>query len=164
MILTTHAVIGAGIATLVPQNPALGVGVAFASHFLLDAIPHWDYQLNSRYEDHSDLKNDDMLLGRAFVGDLFKIGLDFVIGLALAWLILTWLKPEISLVTILLGVLGGMAPDFLQFAYFKLKREPLTSLQRFHQWIHTSWRLKNKPIVGLGLQALLVTTFLVLVL
>ncbi len=164
MILATHAIIGAGIATVVPGQPVLGFGLAFASHFLLDMIPHWDYALKSRHEDHSDLAKDDMFINRDFLVDLAKIGLDFALGLGLAWFIVGSFSVEANWWIILLGALGGMLPDFLQFAYFKIRREPLTSLQRFHQWIHTSKRLKKRWFIGVVSQTLLVLICLMLLL
>ena len=47
MILITHAIVGGAIASLLPSQPALAVCAAFASHFAIDAIPHWDYPLRS---------------------------------------------------------------------------------------------------------------------
>lgn len=169
MILATHAIVGAGIAAAVPSQPALGFGLAFASHFLLDMIPHWDYALKSRHEDHRDLSKDDMLINRDFVRDLAKIGMDFAIGIILAGFFFgiytLRLSPQGDPGSVwLLGALAGMLPDFLQFAYFKIRREPLTSLQRFHQWIHTSHRLKKRWFIGLTSQTLLVIICLVLLL
>src|SRR6516225_11831962 len=43
MILSTHAIVGGTIASLFPSHPALVVAAGFASHFAIDAIPHWDY-------------------------------------------------------------------------------------------------------------------------
>src|SRR5574343_554606 len=53
MILTTHGIVGATAAVVVTSiDPSagmvvLGTVVAFDSHFALDAVPHWDYQLHS---------------------------------------------------------------------------------------------------------------------
>lgn len=44
MIATNHALTGAAIATVVKQ-PLLAVPLAFASHFLCDAIPHFGIDL-----------------------------------------------------------------------------------------------------------------------
>ena len=38
MTLTTHAVVGAAVATLLPSHPLLGISAAFLSHFFVDAI------------------------------------------------------------------------------------------------------------------------------
>ncbi len=47
MILCTHAIVGGAIASFVPLHPLLMAVVGFASHFAIDAIPHWDYPLQS---------------------------------------------------------------------------------------------------------------------
>lgn len=47
MIATSHALIGAAFAAST-SNPALGLGLAFISHPLLDLIPHWDFCYNWR--------------------------------------------------------------------------------------------------------------------
>ena len=48
MILTTHAVVGAALASFVPSHPAAAFVLGFGSHFNLDAIPHVDYPIKSR--------------------------------------------------------------------------------------------------------------------
>ena len=42
MTATAHALVGGAIAYSV-QNPALGLTLAFLSHPILDAVPHWDF-------------------------------------------------------------------------------------------------------------------------
>lgn len=42
MTATAHALVGGAIASSV-SNPALGVGLAVASHPLMDLLPHWDF-------------------------------------------------------------------------------------------------------------------------
>lgn len=135
MILTNHAITGAMLATLTPNQPLLGFTAGFLSHFVLDAIPHWDYSLDSLKKDDKNPMNNDMAINRDFVKDLFKIGLDGIIGLAFAYLILCFYM-KFSVLSILSGAIGAMAPDALQFAYMKCRFEPLVSLQRFHIWIH----------------------------
>ncbi len=156
MTLTTHAVVGAALASALPGHPVLGLGLAFASHFALDAIPHWDYPLRSISEDPADELNTDMKLGWDFVIDLGKIGSDFLLGLALGYLIGGW--PG--------GVAGGLAaqlPDALQFVHFKLRLPPFTWLQRFHLWIHTSHKLSQRPLIGVFSQLALILAVCLLV-
>jgi hypothetical protein len=141
MILSTHAIVGGAVASLLPSYPVLAVTAAFASHFVIDAIPHWDYPLRSiavgRGADNRRMKMNGPLLR-----DLALIGLDACLGLGLAiWLFATpgtaWL--------VALGGVAGMLPDPLQFAHSVYPREPLKSLQRFHGWIHSkrklAWRI-----------------------
>jgi hypothetical protein len=64
--------------------------------------------------------------------------LDACLGLAFAmWLFAT---PS-TLAPVMLGALGGMAPDPLQFANRLYPHEPLRTLQRFHSWIHSKTKL-----------------------
>jgi hypothetical protein len=141
MILSTHAIVGGAIASLFPSEPLLAVVASFASHFAIDAIPHWDYSLRS-ISVGKGADNRRLKLNRAVMVDLICIGVDACAGLALA----TWLlATPTSAWVVALGAIAGMAPDPLQFAHSLHPREPLVSLQRFHGWIHSkrklAWRL-----------------------
>lgn len=135
MILTNHAITGAMLATLTPNQPLLGFTAGFLSHFVLDAIPHWDYSLDSFKKDNNNPMNNDIVINKYFVKDILKIGLDGAIGLSFAYLIFCFYM-KYSVLTILSGAIGAMIPDALQFAYMKCRREPLVSLQKFHLWVH----------------------------
>jgi hypothetical protein len=135
MILSAHAVSGAAFASLTPDKPLVGFVVGFPSHFVLDAIPHWDYSLESIKHEGNDPMKDDMVLDKRFLKDILKISADAIIGLLLAYLIFGFYL-KVSIFVILCGAVGAMMPDALAFVYMKWKHEPLTSLQRFHIWIH----------------------------
>jgi hypothetical protein len=47
MILSTHAIIGGAVASLMPSHPMFAFVTGVASHFAIDAIPHVDYPLYS---------------------------------------------------------------------------------------------------------------------
>lgn len=151
MILTTHAIAGASAAVLVPQHPIVAFCAAFASHFVLDAIPHWDYDL------HSDSVNPKVgapfVFNRALVRDLLAVTLDGVAGIAFS-LILFATSENVPL--ILACALAGMLPDGLQFIYGHCKHEPFVSVQRFHRWVHGPWSLKRHHYVGIATQILTV--------
>src|SRR5260370_42631939 len=51
MILSTPAIVGAAIASFLPSHPTTAFVLGFASHFVLDAIPHWDYPIRSAAAD-----------------------------------------------------------------------------------------------------------------
>ncbi len=141
MILSTHAIVGGAIASVIPSHPVLAVAAGFASHFAIDAIPHWDYPLRS-IAVGKGADNRRLRLSRAVLTDLAIIALDACAGLALAlWLFAT----PASVWVVALGAIAAMLPDPLQFAHSLFQREPLNSLQRFHIWIHSkrklAWRL-----------------------
>jgi hypothetical protein len=161
MTLTTHAIAGAAIASVLPSHPILGFTVGFASHFLLDSIPHWDYSLRSTKKDPNNSMNDDMVINKNFVFDLFKIGFDVALGLIIVLFLfgisnfhLVWMP--------IWGAIGAITPDALQFVYFKWRHEPFVSLQRFHIGIQRNKQLNNYPVLGILLQTIVIV-FLVVV-
>ena len=140
MILSTHAVVGGAIASLFPSDPILAAAAGFASHFAIDAIPHWDYPLRS-ISVGKGADNRRLRLNRAVLIDLICIGVDACAGLALAiWLFAT----PASAWAIALGAIAAMAPDPLQFVHSIHPREPLDTLQRFHRWMHSNRKLAWK--------------------
>jgi hypothetical protein len=97
-----------------------------------------------------------MEIGRDFIIDLFRMAVDTLFGVAIGLLFYGfWLTPGDYFV-VLCGAVGGLLPDVLQFVYMKLRREPLTTLQNFHERIHTRHRLKGLYIRGFLLQLALV--------
>src|SRR3989344_6041507 len=133
MILATHAIAGAALAATMPDQPILAFIAGAASHFLLDAIPHWDYELRSSRKDEKNPLNNDIMIGRDFWFDLIKLGTDALVGLVLSWLFFqSFFTGQLGLLTFTAGAAGGLLPDALQFAYFKLRSPWLTALQRFH--------------------------------
>lgn len=154
-MLATHAVAGAAAALIVRSNPILGFFVACASHFLLDAIPHWDYPIRSLEHDPKTLRGIRISFDRLFVKDFFRAGVDASIGAALSFAIIRPADGYTALIASL-GIIGGMIPDFLQLVYYALKREPFISIQRFHSWTHSDIRLYGTHnIVGIGSQIVL---------
>lgn len=137
MTLSTHAFIGAAITTALPEHVYAGVAIAFASHFVLDAIPHWDYKILSACANPEN--PSPFAINKAFCFDLVRIGTDFALGALLAFYFYQSSLPWLWF----LGFIAATLPDFLQFVYSKYPRGILALLQKFHVWIHTDIRLKN---------------------
>jgi hypothetical protein len=72
MILSTHAIAGAAIASFLPSHPTAAFVLGFASHFVLDAIPHWDYPIRSAAV-HPKI-GGPMTFDRALLRDAVVIG------------------------------------------------------------------------------------------
>jgi hypothetical protein len=120
-----------------PDHPGLAFLSGMASHFLIDAIPHWDYPLRSISVARGP--SPGLTLNWSLFRDLGLIGLDAVVGLTVAlWLYAT----PTAAAAVLLGALGAILPDPLQLAYKLWPREPLRTLQRFHGWIHSKKKLR----------------------
>jgi hypothetical protein len=155
LTLTTHAIVGAAIASVIPAHPLLAVAAAFASHFLLDAIPHWDYPIRS--DSVNPNVGGAMKYDAALVLDMLAIGTDAVLGIGVALLFLA--RPS-DFTVVLCGAAAAILPDALQFAYIRFPREPFVSLQHFHSWIHASQSLRARPILGISVQVGLVLVVL----
>jgi hypothetical protein len=160
MVLTTHAAIGGFIGAVAAQNPALAAVAGFSSHFIMDTIPHWDYKLSSTVVDKNDRLNTNMTIkGKAFFTDLIKIGFDFCLGIALV-ILLFYSESRVVLIGALIGAFCAILPDPLQFVYWKFKREPLISLQKFHaNFMHARANLNNKPFLGILCQVAIIVLF-----
>src|ERR1700730_12540816 len=156
MILTTHAIVGGALATFFPSLPVFAFAAGFESHFVIDAIPHWDYPLQSISV--APGHRNKLKLDRPLLQDLVLIGFDGFAGLALA---VGLFATSATVLTIGVGALAAMLPDPLRFVHSLFPREPLKSLQRFHRWIHTKRRLEWT--LGVSAQIVFVATVIGLV-
>ena len=138
MILSTHAIVGGAVASLMPSHPFLVAIAGFASHFAIDAIPHWDYPLQPISVKRGADNRRQLIIDRPLLFDATLISLDACAGLTMAaWLFAT----PTTIGVIVLGAIAAMAPDPLRFAQKLYPREPLNSLQHFHRWMHAGQKL-----------------------
>ena len=159
MVLATHAVVGTIIASTFTSNPYIAFAIGFASHFILDPIPHWDYKLHSFKKDPEGKLNHDMVLGKTFIVDLLRIGTDATIGTIISFILFLYILKISTISVILASVIGGILPDPLQFVYWKTKSKFLLPLQKFHKHIHGK-SLDIHPFYGISLQMIVVALFL----
>jgi len=152
MILTTHSIIGAGIVNLFPNNPTAGFGLALASHYLLDMIPHKDYEVGAFIDSESKTVKSVFNNFKSFL-HLTLVGIDFFVGVILC--VLFYVRDEKTAYLAAVGVLGGVLPDFFQLLYLKYKNGPLNSIQKVHDSVHN----RAKPITGYLSQFLTVIIF-----
>lgn len=106
MFLTTHAAAGILIASK-SDNPYLVFGLAFLSHFILDFIPHGDESL---YRDH------EWKVNKKYRHVVYYNAIDFGVLVALTLWAYRFTEPD-QTGLMLLGVLGGLAPDFLSYLF-----------------------------------------------
>jgi hypothetical protein len=151
LFLSTHAVVGAAIGSLLPSHPIAAAVLGFASHFPLDAIPHWDYPIRSAFVNPAiggRLERD-----RALMLDAATIGADALFGLVGSALLFA---TPTGMSAVVLGACGAILPDPLQFVHAHFPREPLRSIQRFHRWAHTKKPMKRQVVWGIVSQMALV--------
>ncbi len=141
MLLVAHVIAGATIGLAV-QNPVLSAPLAFATHLILDAVPHWNFPVPKE----RSLKS----FWQAFGPDMAATVL--VTGLLLAafksqWLLVAW------------GVGWASLPDFLTlFSHQRPWSKKLRLYFRLHNLVQ--WEVAKGP--GLAIQAFFVWILLLI--
>ncbi len=140
MILATHFIVGASVASLT-ASPELLVFTPLVSHFVLDSLPHWEY-----IDSLADLKKNKI-----------TVTLDLLIGPLLIFAF-TYSNaiPNTKIAWILFGGLMGVLPDGIVFIEYFLfpKSIFLKKFESFHRFFHSEKKLKIG--VGLPLQVLII--------
>lgn len=141
MVLSVHTLVGGALSATLPLSPIASLAVGFVSHFVLDAIPHSDYPLQSISKDREDRGQDAMVKDGRLAHDLFINGIDGILG----FLILVGLTfNSSSLFSIIAGGIGACLPDGLQFLHFLFpKNKPLKAFKNFHGIFHTPLKIEE---------------------
>lgn len=173
MFLTTHAAAGVLISHYV-TNPYAVFGLSFASHFVLDFIPHGDESL---YHDH------EWKILKKFKRPIL-VNLVDLIGLVG---IIIWAINQVGDTTgrlMMIGIIGSILPDFLSYLfpiiherlswlflvrwlYSLTKPTGLRYIVRLQNWVHKFLHheiiRKDIPfLAGLAMQVALVAVFMIL--
>ncbi|QQG44951.1 MAG: hypothetical protein HYW89_03000 [Candidatus Sungiibacteriota bacterium] len=155
MTLTTHTIIAAAVTKpLASIHPAFSFLAALASHYLSDAIPHWDYKLKSAADDEDNEKRHWEFSRRTILGDLGRVTLDGFLGAALVFLLLSPATPNEWIRAILI-IIGGALPDFLEGLFYTRKLNFLSPVHHFHSFTHTKIKLGPYPLIGVPFQLLI---------
>lgn len=164
MTLTTHIIVAGAVAAPFLHNPPLAFAVGLASHYLLDAIPHWDWELGSLPQSDPQNKNakEEMVVQHnKIVRDLIRVTLDVSIGLLVLFAI-GILGGGIGSPAIFYGLaaaaFGGILPDALQFVYFVMwRKQPMRAIQWFHDFFHARTKIAQRQMaLGLAYQAMII--------
>ena len=111
MLETPHVFVGAAIAVAIP-NPFVAIPLAFASHFILEMVPHWNPHLNTETEKY----------GHPTVRSTKIVVADSLTALTGGSVIAASVLPNFGhAATILLACLASVLPDLIEAPYFFLK-------------------------------------------
>jgi len=142
MTATGHALIGTVIAAKI-GNPALAIPIALGSHFLADALPHWDTGTNRHKK--SKLR---------FV---MESAIDLLLGFILSWALIILVFPATNLFYAFIIIIASQLPDWLTAPYLFLnwKFAPFTWIYEFQKKFDTEkqlpWGVINQVAVIIGL-------------
>jgi len=140
MILLAHVTTGAVIG-LKFQDPTLVILLSFISHFVLDRLPHWNYDVPKTAK-----------------SDAFLTMLPDIIPTILVYAVFIASYPEQWLI-ISLGVTFAILPDFISLGWYipKIKKIILPFL-KFHKFIQNEIPEKyNQVLWGFSSQIIYLT-------
>ena len=142
MTATGHALIGTVIAAKI-GNPVLAAPIALASHFLADALPHWDTGTNREKKSTT----------RLFVETLA----DLTTGFILSWALIVLFFPSTNLLYAFIMIIVSQSPDWLTAPYLFLNWNfsPFSTIYNFQKRFDTEldlpWGFINQVAVLIGI-------------
>lgn len=144
MVSVSHAFTGAFIASYFPHQPYLYLPLAFASHFLLDNVTHYDIGIAAKIYHFKKWQIIALEL------------LDLALAFGLISLIYEQSLPNFQL-NLWLGALAGITPDLLQATDYILQK-PLLILKPFYAFHHRYHHSTKHAFAGILPQAILLIT------
>lgn len=136
MFISVHASAGALIGQQV-KNPILAFVLAFASHFILDMIPHGDQDWIDEYKDGEQAKVRKIIA---------IVALDGVVLAALLISRFFFIDSFMPSLNIAAGILGGVLPDLL-VACHELSDRLFKNFYKFHFIMHDLIKVKQPSTV-----------------
>lgn len=143
MLETPHVAVGAAIASKFP-NPFIAIPLSFASHFILDKVPHWNPHIIT----------ETKKFGRPTEKSTNIIIVDSALALMLGSAIAYEVLPNVNMaISIMLCSFASILPDLIEFPYFYFKRRDkfYTVWSSFQKSIQTDttpfWGLLTQFIV-----------------
>lgn len=104
MLLTPHTLVGAAIATAIP-NPYIAVPLSIAMHLVGDMVPHWDF--------YSHTTKEQKTTGWRPIAVMIDLAVGVFLGTALTTYALWSLNNTTLALNIFLCTIGSVLPDAL---------------------------------------------------
>lgn len=137
MLETPHVVIGIAIASKIP-NPLISIPLAFASHFVLELVPHWNPHLNTEVKKHGSLTKNTVNIIMA----------DVAVSIALGSFFAYQAMPNtIQALNILACSFSAVLPDVVEGPYFLFG----VKSKIIEKWIKIQKAIQNDTNIYFGL-------------
>lgn len=145
MLETPHVAVGAAIASKIP-NPYIAIPLSFASHFVLEKVPHWNPHIYTEIKKH----------GKVTKKSLTIIVVDALIALFLGTYIASTVLPNSShALTILFSCFASVLPDTVEIPYYFFKYKG----KLLKKWINWERSIQSNAELLLGMSTQVVTIF-----
>lgn len=148
-------VVGAAAARMFSETPTQAFFIGWLSHYIMDAIAHWDYPLRSFSADEHSPLDAKVTFNKYLFLDIGKVLLDVALGVIVIFLVAGTMSWE-NLLLLFVGAIGGALPDFLQFLLGVTRLKALRIHQQFHNFMHATHKLDDKPLIGITSQVLII--------
>lgn len=164
MMTVPHAVAGAALGSMIGDHTGsvvIAFTVGIASHYVLDAFPHWE----RIYKPAGDINFDTTDAAHEWPRHIFvQAALDVIAAAFIVWGIISFLTPGDLLVgsNIFWGAFGAVLPDLIDNVPFWNTRLQKTKLfaatAKFHNRIHIceDWPKKYPFVTGLLTQLIVI--------
>ena len=148
MLETPHVVVGAAIATFIP-NPLIALPLAFGSHFVLEKVPHWNPHLNTELKKYGKVTKNSTAI----------VAVDVVLSLVLGFAIASRVLPNTNhFIVVLMACFMSVLPDLIEGPYFFLGIDsPFVQ-----KWIKFQKSIQNDTSIVPGLLTQLITILIAL--
>ncbi len=131
MIITPHILAGAAIGSRVHNYWEVAI-LALLSHYVLDLIPHCEYDEAVKLREAGKEK---------LIGHFLKIAIDFLSGI---FIIILFSGNLYDYGYVLTGMFFGILPDILSYSRYVVSFKFLDYHYKFHKLLHF-WKKKNIP-------------------
>ncbi|MBI2031974.1 MAG: hypothetical protein HYT08_05165 [Candidatus Levybacteria bacterium] len=142
MTATGHAIIGTLIAAKF-GDPTLAVPLAFGSHIVADALPHWDEGVNPK-------KSKQKIA--------FDAVIDVIAGFIISYLIVFMLFPGTNLFYVFILILVSQSLDWITAPYYLFGVKPFKIFYKFQKLFDNPqdkpWGIINQVVILVILIAL----------
>lgn len=148
MLELPHVLLGAAIAVKF-QNPVIAIPVSFASHFVLDLLPHWNPHINREVEKFGKPARKSVAI------ILVDSTLALIIGTTIAF---TKGTDTLLFLTILASCFAAVLPDVVEAPYYFMGKKTFV----IEKWISWQKSIQNDvaPIPGLASQLAIIVASL----
>lgn len=148
MLETPHVVVGAAIATKI-GNPLLAIPLSFASHFILEKVPHWNPHLNTETEKYGKPTTQSTIIVIADATTALITG---------SYLASRVLPDTFFALTILLSCFASVLPDVVEAPHFFLGKR-IELIKKWIKW-QKSIQVDTSPIPGIATQLITIAAAL----
>ena len=148
MLETPHVAVGAAIAVAIP-NPFIAIPLAFASHFVLDIVPHWNPHSYTEVQKFGKISVNTKIIALVDAG----------LALGLGFFIASQVPSQSHFITIILASFASVLPDVSKSPYFLLGfRDGLLK-----KWVdfERSLQVETNFVVGMAVQILVIVAALI---